>query len=344
MAKEKVLVVQLRQLGDILLTTPCFREIKKHWPDSHLTFFSHAMGRQIVENNPYVDEHFTYSDKQNYVQMWNLALELKNRKYDLVLDFMNNPRSAFYTWMTRSPRRCSYQSSRSWAYNEIIKRQSGEKYIVDEKFDILRFAGFHPEDKSLILPWTEHSTGPLFKLLGHHQGFKDAKIRVALSPTHRRSVRKWPGHCYVKLADELTTKWQAEVMWVWGPGEYEEVESLAKACSHSTLMAPSTTIPELAALLANCDLFVGNSNGPSHVAVAADVCSLQLHGPTSAKSWCPMTDRHRAIQSPDRQHPEAIHQISFEEVVSHLEQFKPIILAESQARRSGAPKTQWQEN
>ncbi len=62
-------------------------------------------------------------------------------------------------------------------------------------------------------------------------------------------------------------------------------------------MAPETKLSELGDLIARCQLFIGNSNGPSHIAVAVDTPSLQLHGPTNALAWCPDTDRHTYIQS-----------------------------------------------
>jgi ADP-heptose:LPS heptosyltransferase len=65
------------------------------------------------------------------------------------------------------------------------------------------------------------------------------------------------------------------------------------------IKSPKTTFRELAALIGESHLFIGNSNGPSHVAVAMDTPSIQLHGPTSAVSWCPMTERHRAVQGRD---------------------------------------------
>ena len=54
---KKILIIQLRQLGDVLLTTPCVQTIKKDSPDHHITFLSHAMGCHVLAENPYIDDH-----------------------------------------------------------------------------------------------------------------------------------------------------------------------------------------------------------------------------------------------------------------------------------------------
>ena len=136
----------------------------------------------------------------------------------------------------------------------------------------------------MALPWDQSHLGPL-NLLLKDEGFASAPIRVVLSPTHRRLVRQWPKSSYAALADRLVAEWGAHVLWAWGPGERGFVTEAMGLCKQKTFLCPETTFRELAALFANCDLFVGNSNGPSHVAVAAGLPSFQLHGPTRLRAW-----------------------------------------------------------
>jgi ADP-heptose:LPS heptosyltransferase len=101
---------------------------------------------------------------------------------------------------------------------------------------------------------------------------------------------------WAELAVWLEKSKNAKVIWIWGPGEEQEIDDVIKLSGGVGVKSPKTTFRELAALIKESHLFIGNSNGPSHVAVAMDTSSIQLHGPTSAVSWCPMTERHRAVQ------------------------------------------------
>ncbi len=339
MAEENILVIQLRQLGDILLTTPCLRAIKRERPKAKLTFLSHSMGRLILNHNPYVDEHFFYGDDWSKLQEWRLAQNLKLRKFDLVIDFMNNPRSAFYTWMSGANERIAFRSSRRFAYTATVSRPKPGNYIVDDKFLLLREAGFHPEDRNLVLPWSQVHLAPLMKLSAEEPVFKDAPVRVVISPTHRRLVRRWSLKSYAQLSDWLQTNWHASVVWLWGPGEEAEIDQGLSYCQVPAIKAPKTTFAEMTALIANCDLFVGNSNGPSHVAVAAGTPSLQLHGHTSARAWCPMNDEHQALQAPGFGTIEMpdINGITVNDVTSALQKLSPVIFARAELMKSKRP-------
>jgi heptosyltransferase-2/heptosyltransferase-3 len=133
-------------------------------------------------------------------------------------------------------------------------------------------------------------------------------------------------------------EWGAEVLWLHGPGEDAAVAAARGLCQEDTVLAPKTTFREMAALLANTDLFIGNSNGPSHVAVAAGICSLQLHGPTHARAWCPLTDKHRALEAVATR---AIEEITVEQVWEALCGMQATIQAFAAAARQKRPRLTW---
>lgn len=333
---KNILLIQLRQLGDILLTTPCIREIKREMPNAKITFLSHSMGKLILEGNPYVDEYFCYDNKTSFLEELKIMRTLRARNFDLVIDFMNNPRSALYTRFTGCLERVAFQSRRRMAYTATVPRAKESDYIVREKFKLLREAGFSPLSENLTLPWVEKHTAPFMNLLGHAPEFRDAPLRVVLSPTHRREHRQWPKAAYAELADRLVREWKAAVIWIWGPGEESFIDATMALCQEKTIKAPPTSFREMAALIANCDLMVANSNGPSHVAVATEICSLQLHGHTMASAWCPLNDRHRAIQT-----GADMSQLSVATVWDSLADFHEQVQAFAAQRRQQGLRIKW---
>ena len=333
--KEKILVIQLRQLGDILLTTPILREIKLAEPQVELTFLSHSMGKMVLDGNPYVDRHLIYSEKMSLGEELKLIKAIRGLKFDLVLDFMFNPKSCVYVSLSGAHRKVSFESSRSMFFDQLVPRGGGA-YIVDEKFRLLRAIGVSPKSIALDLPWDERHIAPTMDFFDNST-LKDSKLRVVLSPTHRRAHRRWPLELYSALAHRLIQSWGADIIWLWGPGEEAMIDEVIAMTKLSTFKAPKTSFKELAALVSNCDLFLGNSNGPSHIAVAADIVSLQFHGPTLASSWSPMTSKHHAIQS----HDGTMEGLSLEEVWSELERMKDFIFLEAEINRKVGLKNSW---
>lgn len=340
---RKILLVQLRQLGDIILTTPSLREIKKAWPDASIDFLTHPMGRLILQDNPYLSRHLVYDPKANWKETLALLRDLRKARYDLVLDFMYNPRSAFYSWISAAPCRLAFPSRRSMFFTETVPQGREVEYIVQEKFRYLHAIGIRPTDIQLDLPWSPHHCKALEGFLQTEPSFRDAPLRIVLSPTHRRKERQWPKERYAAIADRLLREWKASVVWIWGPGEEDFVKEAMSLCAEKTLLAPSTSFRELAAFMGNCDLFIGNSNGPSHVAVSTGIHSLQIHGPTYAKAWCPCTKRHRSVQAavstPEGRGP--IDLISEGELWHALEDMRSSVEFAADLRRKKGLRTQW---
>ncbi len=328
---RKVLLVQLRQLGDILLTTPVTRALHDLDPTLEISFLSHSMGRLVLEGNPYIKKTFYYNEGDPLGRQLQLIKSLRQEHFTDVIDFMNNPRSALFTWLTGAKVRIGFQSARRWAYNRLAPRAPSAAYIVKEKLQLLSHLGL----PSPRLPWDLDDLVPIIPL----SPSDDQKTlpflnsiprpetpRVVLSPTHRRTERRWPLGAYAALADELTLTMKAQVLWLWGPGEESVVDECLAFCHQKTLKTPPTTFREMAALIKNCDLFIGNSNGPSHVAVGVKTPSLQLHGPTDGRSWCPDSGIHHYIQG--RTMPE----IPLLQVQSAVKNLWPIVLQQTQTR------------
>ena len=340
--RKKILVIQLRQLGDILLTTPCLRALKegataKGEDQPEVVFLSHPMGRLVLRDNPYIDELVTYPPDSDWRGEWALARQLRARRFDLVFDFMNNPRSAFYARMTGAEERVAFTSARRPAYTLTVPKPSDPGYIVREKFALLSAAGFSPSDERLVFTWAQEDALVFHEFLASQPAIAGAPLRIVLSATHRREVRRWPLTSYAALADRLVREWGAAVMWLHGPGEEAVVDEAMTLTEERTFKMPPTTFRGMAAFLAQCDLFIGNSNGPSHVAVAADVPSLQLHGHTRAASWCPRTERHRAIQSPEfgKVPMPAMAPITVDAVWDELTRMRPTVQAQITKRPGG---------
>lgn len=340
---QKILLVQLRQLGDIILTTPSLRELKKSWPNATIDFLCHPMGRLILADNPYLNQIITYDEKSKWLDQLRFLKRLRAESYDLVLDFMYNPRSALYSYFTGAPHRLAFPSRRQTFFTDIVKQSLEVEYIVKEKFRYLEHLGLKPQDMVLDLPWNESHMKPLQEFLIQELQFESAPLRVAISPTHRRAERQWPIERYAEIADRLVLEKKASVVWVWGPGEEEFVLNAIKLCRQPMIMAPKTSFRELAAFLANCDFFLGNSNGPSHVAVSNTLSSLQLHGNTFAKAWCPLTILHRAVQAganlPEGRGPIGL--IHSGELWHALEAMWPFVERVAEKRRSFGIKSNW---
>ncbi len=302
-SEVKFLVIQLRQLGDILLTTPVLRAIKAEYPHAVVDFLVDPMGKLVLPGNPHLrDIH--YLPKERFgMGWWKLLRRLRGEKYTFILDFMGNPRSAMLAFLIGGQARFAFGSLRRLFYTHVRSKPKVSVYIVREKLTLLEAIGVTPQ--GLLLPEIAVSEEGLTFGRQYWDQLDDMeavsrRLRIILSPTHRRKDRRWPLEHYAQLASRLINEKKAHIVWIWGPGEEEVCKKamnlLSSPYSH---LAPNTSFDQMAGLMTASDLVIANSNGPSHVAAARAPYSFQIHGPTRLESWCPLSPKHQGIASED---------------------------------------------
>lgn len=121
---------------------------------------------------------------------------------------------------------------------------------------------------------------------------------IGLGPTANWAGKVWPADRFVQLFEALRERQPgAQVTVFAGPGEAERamVAPVLAALPHAVDLAGRLTLPEAAACLARCALFVGNDSGLMHLAAAAGAPTLGLFGPTPASEYAPRGRRAAAV-------------------------------------------------
>ena len=242
-----------------------------------------------------------------------LLIKIKSQQYDYVIDMINNPRTAFLSYFTKAKIRSSFKTNffRNLFHTHLIERKElVDSYLGHARLKLLAplkisFSGLKLNNLYPSLPILKSHRDNIAKWL--NSNFIQDKTFVLLSPTHRRPVRRWPSEKYIKLAFLILRNCNLNIIWLWGPGEKEFVEDINKKFNillttqkvkskRKSILSPEMSLSESCFLAKSSLAFVGNSNGLSHVAVAGQVSSIEIHGPTCPKSWCHPNLKHIAIQ------------------------------------------------
>jgi ADP-heptose:LPS heptosyltransferase len=272
--------------------------LKDHYgPEVEVHWYAHGMGKLVLSQHPWVDRVHYYPSS-----IWKSLLflfGLRKLKFDVVIDAMANPRTALASRFTGAKTRISFATrwNRNWAYTHLVPQQKlVGGYVGKKRLNLLELLGIEAKSEGIpkLFPnvkETERAENWL-----RENGLWGKKW-VAFSATHRHAVRKWPGQHFVELAKRLILENELQVVWLWGPGEREEVAALSKQLSEKSFVVPLFSLKETAALCSHAQFFVGNSNGLSHVAAAGGCKTVVLHGPTSPISWTPEDHlRHQGVQ------------------------------------------------
>lgn len=290
---KKILIVQLRQLGDVLLTTPVIKPLKERFPDATLSFLTEKNAYGILSGNPYLDEIIAIPRKSSISEQIKVIFDIRRRGFDLILDYMTNPKTAYISLFSRAKIKVTNDRSlRRFAYDIRVNPVGG--YSVDYKLSMLIPFGIIGAENtpSLFIPQEAQDKAAAFLKAAN---IRDGDFVVCIDATHRRITRKWTGKGFAEVADRLKEQYNAKVIFLWGPGEREEVEGIMSMCRHRHIIDPGTDIKGLAALLKRADILIGNCSFPRHVAVSQGTPTLVVLGATS-EGWTHPSPIHQTVR------------------------------------------------
>ncbi|MCD6412697.1 MAG: glycosyltransferase family 9 protein [Elusimicrobia bacterium] len=284
---KKILVIQIKQIGDCLLTEPVFEGIKRTFPESETYFVVSSSAADIFRGNPFIDEVIPY-DFKSPVRMF---LKFFGRKFDIVFDFLGNPRSKILTFFLKSSLKIGFDRSGGFLiYDKKVTPPSEVEYVVATKMRFLEAVGIPgvPRCPRIYLKDEEKKQFEKF--------FAGGRRVVAISSTSRRPARRWLKENFAALCDSLIRR-GFRIVFLWGPGEREYVGNIVKMMREKPEVSPELNLRQLAAFLSSCNLLITNCNGTRHIAAAVGTPTLTIHGPTHWKAWKPPGEEHRVLYS-----------------------------------------------
>lgn len=296
--KEKILCIQLKQIGDVLMTTPAIRSLAEACPDAEIHILTQVPSDQIFAHNPHVSRTLLYPGSEKLSEILSLIRILRRERYSTVIDFFGLPKTALLSRLTGASRRIGFERpGRSMFYTHPVKDGSTASYSALQRAHLLSalgISGIKPELDFFVGTEDESKADGILSRLNRDQ----TKPLVSVSPVSRRDYKVWPAERFADLCDFLIGEYSAQILFLWGPGEYHFIEAVREKMRYAAL--PDYDIPsisETVALLKQVDLHIGNDNGPMHFAISTGVRTVAIFGRPLMRNWTPPgQDRHLAVE------------------------------------------------
>jgi heptosyltransferase-3 len=314
----RILVIQLRRLGDILMTTPLLRHLRRTFPDARLDFLCEGMGLQLLEHNPCVSECLVLPTHATAVDLLDMGRELRRRRYDWVVDCQGLPKTVLLARLSGAPVRVGFGGRwwRALGYTHRYARHNAD-YSALDKLRMLSTAldaGAAPAGRDLGLDFpvsgesrqaAEHFCHTWFRgkanLPPTRPGGPFRWPVVALFGVSRQAYKVWPPEKLAEIGRRLASRGLQPLL-VYGPGESEAARRVALELGPDALFDyPMPSLAVLSQILARCALFVGNDGGPKHLAALAGLPTVAVFGHVHPENWtCPDDSTQRWVATASR--------------------------------------------
>jgi heptosyltransferase-2 len=305
---RNILVHSLVNLGDVLLTTSAIALLKREYPQARITMMARPMAKDILENNPVINEVIIYDYKgkdKSIGKMLELVRVLRAKKFDLCISFDRKLRPALLCMFAGIGVRVGpdkvFDDKPSWITNlythtitiphDIVNTHQAETYQA-----LVRgFTGCQGSMRPVIgkvMPIHENKAQDLLNALP----IRKTKIGLCVKGTF--ALKNWSQDRFAQLVDRLSSQYDAAFFVIGAPEDKDyAAEVIEKTNIPIANLCGQTSLLDLVALLEEMDLFITVDTGATHIAATVGIPMVVIYGCTSPKRWHPLSDKAVVISS-----------------------------------------------
>ena len=279
---SRILVIRGGALGDFILTLPALRLLREAFPAAHLEVLGYRHIVALAEMSGYADgarsiEYGAFASF--FCRDGELPPELVDYfgSFQQVVSYLFDPDEIFATNLRRAGVRNFVAGPAKLTAQEHAARQLARPL----------------EQLALYLE------NPAAVIMPPGRAEIDAE-KLALHPGSGSETKNWPVERFVSVAKWwLAPNEKRRILLVGGEADDARMAALSDALPRARLeLAQSVPLPELAARLRDCGVFLGHDSGISHLAAAVGTPALLLFGPTDPAIWAPANPPVRVLRAP----------------------------------------------
>jgi predicted lipopolysaccharide heptosyltransferase III len=288
-----ILLIQLKRIGDLILTTPAIAALRENFPEATLSLVVSPAVEELLPAIPRVDKVFVVRGKADDAVDW---IALAWGKFDYCLDFTRNDRSSFLTLLSRARKRITSDHPnlrtkiRARSYNQFVESPVRFLHTVDYHLALLQPLGIHNASRAIRLDLPDSTVEKAEQLLTAAQAGDEF---VILHPGSARPEKFWEADRWAKLIEHCVQERQMKCVLTGGrsPMERAQIATIKSSTRSDVIdLSGKTDLLTLAALVRQARLLITVDSAPMHFAAAWDTPQVVLFGPTNPFHWHPRSE------------------------------------------------------
>jgi heptosyltransferase-3 len=286
---NRILVIAMRYLGDVLLVTPLLHSLRQAYPDARLDVLVYRNTAAMLEGNPDISHIITTPDRPRFADYWHLLRQLF-RRYDLAIATQTGDRPFLYTLLA-SPWRIAVVPPKNtkggWKrffVQRWIEFDNDNTHTVLQHLKLLDLINV-ARHFSLVPPHTDN-----IQQLEQQFPFLSEGARYAvLHPHPQWTYKQWTVEGWIEVGLYLH-KLGLKLVLSGGPAQQEMdyVATIRRQLPDDTInLTGQVSLAQLASIIAQAKLYIGPDTGITHLAAATGIPVIAIYGPTNPAIWAP---------------------------------------------------------
>lgn len=304
---KKILVIQNKRIGDVLIVSVIAQNMKKIYPDSKIDYLVYDYTVGVIENNPSIDNIITVNERElkKFGSLNRLTKEIRDSEYDIIFDPYAKLQSRLICLSSKAPLRISFKKRNRNTllpfYTHTVpflnKKTKNCGKVIEDRINLVRtFFDIEEEDidyePKIVLTEEEQQYNKLDKY------DKPCIMLGVLGSTPQKSM---PYEYIVTLIDHITKHYNVNVLFNYAPHQKEDALSIYEQCANKDQIIIDIyedSIRGFITLMNKCALLVGNEGGTIHISKALDKPTFTIFSPYVLKEhWASFEDgkKHTSI-------------------------------------------------
>ena len=287
----KILLIQLKRIGDLILTTPAIAALREKFPDAKITLVIASESKALAPAIAGVNKLLVVP--RGVAGIGTLAA-IAGSKFDYCIDFTRNDRSAFLVLLSRARKRIvSFRIKvrsrfRTRFYNEFVEHRMRDMHVIDYHLALLAPLGISDASRAVKLKIPKSARDQADELLRHCD---ITKPFIIVHPGSARAEKFWDTVRWARVIDQVANRHDVDLVLTGGrsPVEQVHIKEIVRNANRGVVdISGKTDLLTLAALIEKARLLVTVDSAPMHLASATKTPQVRLFGPTNPFHWRPL--------------------------------------------------------
>lgn len=307
---KKILVIQQKMIGDVLVSSILCNNLKKAYPNAEIHYMVYESTKAVLEGNLNIDKLVLFTDKYRKSKwaFFKFILQIRKEKYDVLIDAYSKLESWLPTCFSGAKRRISYKKKgRGFLYTDAINTFeepfSNLGLIIERRLSLLDPLDLDVDIDPVPKLYVTDAEKDFAKELMDERGVDRSKKSIMISIIGSSDIKTYPLNYMSQLVDFIVAQTNANILFNYIPNQLAGAQEIYNGCKPETQKAIffdllGKNLREYIALMNECDMIIGNDGGAINMAKALDKPSFIIFSPWIRQdAWSSFEDNkfHKSV-------------------------------------------------